>query len=50
MASYVAPELREKFETLSINLKNTIEERNAQINTIYDLISVLEQIVDEAEE
>ncbi len=50
MASYVAPELREKFETLSINLKNTILERNVQINTIYDLISVLEQIVDEAEE
>ena len=50
MASYVAPELREKFETLSINLKNTILERNVQINTIYDLISVLEQIVDEAED
>lgn len=50
MASYVAPELRDKFETLSIDLKNTILERNVQLNTIYDLIAVLEQIVAEAEE
>ncbi len=44
MASYVAPELREKFETLSIDLKNNILERNVQLNTIYDLIAVLEII------
>lgn len=44
MASYVAPELREKFETLSVDLKNDILERNVQINTIYDLIAVLEVI------
>lgn len=49
MASYVAPELREKFETLSINLKNTILERNVQLNSIHDLIHVLEEIVDEDE-
>lgn len=49
MASYVAPELRPKFETLSINLKNAILERNVQLNTIYDLIHVLEQIVAEEE-
>lgn len=47
MASYVSPTLRSKFETLSIDLKNTILERNVQLNTIYDLIHVLEEIVEE---
>lgn len=49
MASYVAPEMKEKFETLSIDLKNAILERNVQINTIHDLINVLDVIVKEAE-
>ena len=49
MASYVYPAIRDKFETLSIDLKNVILERNVQINTIHDLIAVLEQIVNEAE-
>lgn len=49
MASYVAPELREKFETLSVDLKNIILERNIQLNNIYDLIAVLEDIVNEGE-
>lgn len=44
MTSYVAPELREKFETLSIELKNNILERNVQLNTIFDLIDILEII------
>ena len=44
MASYVSPELREKFESLSIDLKNNILERNVHLNTIYDLIDVLEII------
>ncbi len=47
--SYVAPELREKFESLSVNLKNTILERNVQLRNIQDLIRVLEDIVKEAE-
>lgn len=50
MASYVSPDVREKFETLSIDLKNIILDRNVQLNTIYDLIAVLEQIVAEAGE
>lgn len=50
MASYVSPAVRDKFETLSVDLKNIILERNVQLNTIYDLIAVLEQIVAEAEE
>lgn len=49
MASYVAPELREKFETLSIGLKNNILERNVQLNNIHDLIHVLEVICKEGE-
>ncbi len=49
MASYVSPALRDKFETLSIDLKNVILERNVQLYTIHDLIAVLEEIVNEAE-
>lgn len=49
MASYVAPELREKFESLPINLKNCILEGNVQLRSIYDLIHVLEDIVAEGE-
>lgn len=48
--SYVAPQVQPKFETLSVGLKNMILERDVQINTIHDLIRVLEQIVAEAEE
>ena len=47
MASYIAPGLQDKFESLSIELKNCILERNVQLNTIQDLIQVLEQIVQE---
>lgn len=45
--SYIAPAVQAKFETLSIDLKNEILERDVQINTIYDLIQVLEDIVKE---
>ncbi len=44
MASYVDPKLREKFETLSIDLKNNILERDVQLHDIHDLIKVLEII------
>ncbi len=47
--SYVAPAIRDKFETLSVDLKNDILERNVQLNNIHDLIDVLDQIVKEAE-
>lgn len=49
MASYVAPAVRDKFDSLSINLKNLILERNVQLNNIHDLINVLEQIVADGE-
>lgn len=45
--SYVDPKIRDKFETLSINLKNAILERNVQLYTLNDLIRVLEEIVAE---
>ena len=49
MASYIAPELRDKFESLPINLKDCILERNVQLKNIHDLIRVLEDIVAEGE-
>lgn len=45
--SYVNPELRSRFESLPINLKNEILERDVTINNLQDLIAVLQQIVDE---
>ncbi len=49
MPSYVAPEIRDKFESLSIDLKDLILSRNVRLNTMYDLIHVLEDIVAEGE-
>ena len=49
MASYVSPEIREKFDTLSVDLKKCILERNVHLNNIQDLIRVLEEIVAEGE-
>lgn len=49
MASYVSPEIKEKFETLSVDLRNCILERNVRLNNMYDLIHVLEEIVAEGE-
>lgn len=48
--SHVAPAVRDKFETLPVELKNAILERDVVLNTIYDLMRVLEQIVAEGEE
>lgn len=49
MASYVSSMIKDKFETLSTDLKNLILERNVQLNNMQDLIRVLEQIVEEGE-
>jgi hypothetical protein len=49
MASYVSPMIKDKFETLSTDLKSLILERNVQLNNMQDLIRVLEQIVEEGE-
>ena len=48
--SYVAPAIRDRFESLSIDLKNAILDRDVELNDIHDLIRVLEDIVKEAEE
>lgn len=48
--SYVAPAIKDKFESLSIDLKNAILERDANLNNLQDLIQVLEQIVSEGEQ
>lgn len=47
--SYVAPAIKDKFETLSVELKNVILERDVQLYTIHDLINVLDEIVKEAD-
>ena len=48
--SYVAPVIKEKFESLPIDLKNAILERDTNLNNIQDLIQVLEQIVGDGEQ
>jgi hypothetical protein len=45
--SYIDPKLRPRFESLSIDLKNAILERDVEIHTLSDLIRCLEQIVRE---
>ena len=49
MASYISPAIRDKFESLSIDLKNIILERNVSLENLNDLINVLEDIVKEGE-
>ena len=49
MASYVSPAVRDKFESLSIDLKNCILERKVRLETVFDLIRVLEEIVAEGD-
>ena len=49
MASYIAPGLRDKFETLSTDLKDCILARNVRLQTLQDLIRVLEELVAEGE-
>lgn len=48
--SHISEEVRPKFETLSIDLKNEILSRGVTLNTIHDLIRVLEEIVRESED
>ena len=47
--SYVAPAIKDRFESLPIELKDSILKRNVTLNNIQDLIQVLEQIVAEGE-
>ncbi|WBY63435.1 MAG: H-NS histone [Thermocaproicibacter melissae] len=47
MASYIDPSMRSRFESLSIDLKNAILEKNVQIKNLQDLIQCLQSIVDD---
>lgn len=47
--SYVNPALRSQFESLSVELKNEILSRNVTLNSLHDLMAVLQQIVDETD-
>lgn len=47
--SYINPALRSRFESLSIDLKNEILSRNVTVNSLQDLINVLQEIIDDAE-
>lgn len=47
--SYIAPQVKERFDSLSVELRNLILERDVQVNTIHDLIRVLGDIVKEGE-
>lgn len=50
MASYVAPTVKAKFDTLSKGLQDMILEKNVRIENLQDLIHVLGVIVKENEE
>lgn len=47
--SYVNPKLRPQFESLSQGLQDAILARDVRINTLYDLIGVLDALVKENE-
>jgi hypothetical protein len=49
MTAYIAPEIRERFNTLSSDLQNCIIDRKAELYNIHDLIRVLEDIVEEGD-
>lgn len=46
--SYIDPSLKEQFESLPTELKNNILERNVHLNTMTDLVAVLEDIAKES--
>lgn len=48
--SYVAPAIKEKFESLSPNLQQAVLEKNQNLHSIHDLIRALDQIVKEDEQ
>jgi hypothetical protein len=47
--SYVAPAIKDKFNSLSVDLRELILEQNVNLNSIQDLINVLEKIVAQAD-
>lgn len=47
--SYISPALRERVDALSPELKSEINRRDVQINTLQDLIAVIERIIADSE-
>lgn len=47
--THVSPMVRSQFDSLSPELRKAILDRNVKINTLYDLIDVLGDIIREAE-
>lgn len=45
--SYIDPSVQDRFNSLSIDLKNAILARNVRLMNLHDLIKVLEEIVAE---
>lgn len=45
--SYANPAIQEKLNSLPVDLKNEVLSRNVTLNSLSDLISVLEEIVRE---
>ena len=45
--SYINPNLREQFESLSIDLKNEILARDVHLENLADLVNVLGEIIHE---
>ena len=45
----ISPKVLSQFDSLSPSLQNAILEKNVRINTLYDLIGVLDEIIREAE-
>ncbi len=45
--SYIDPSVQDKFNSLSIDLKNVILARNVRVMNLRDLVKVLEEIVAE---
>ena len=47
--SLISPAVQSHFNTLSKSLQDEILQKNVQIDTLQDLINVLEEMVDEGE-
>lgn len=47
--SYVNPAIRDKFESMPIDLKNTILAMDVKLETMTDLMNCLERIIAEGE-
>lgn len=47
--SYVSPKIRDKFESMPIDLKNAVLARDVRLENMQDLMGVLEDIIAEGE-